>query len=102
MHPYLWESNSEEDRAFARAVQPAIDDLAYDRLLDGIGPEGEPAALLHLGRLLRREAQAGREAPSASGTTAAASASSSASAESARSVGATAPAPPAVVGVPMA
>lgn len=53
-HPYLEQFSSLEDRALAKRVAPA--DVAYDSLFDGIGREGEPAALLQLGRLLRREA----------------------------------------------
>lgn len=53
LHPYLAGITSEQDRKTARAVDPA--DVAYDKLFDGVGKQGEGAALVQLGRLLRRE-----------------------------------------------
>lgn len=53
-HDYLSPFNSERDRACAKEVSPA--DVTYDRFYDGLGRGGEQAALLQLGRMLRREA----------------------------------------------
>mmetsp|Transcript_5651 Transcript_5651/g.9449 ORF Transcript_5651/g.9449 Transcript_5651/m.9449 type:complete len:1003 (+) Transcript_5651:184-3192(+) len=52
-HAYLAGITSEQDRRAARAVDPA--DTAYDKMFDGVGRAGEQAALVQLGRLLRRE-----------------------------------------------
>lgn len=53
-HPYLAPWTTEEDMLFAKAAYPA--DVSYDSIFDGIGQDGEPAAILQLGRFLRREA----------------------------------------------
>lgn len=52
-HPYLAGITSEQDRKTAKAIDPA--DVTYDKIFDGVGKSGEPAALEQLGRLLRRE-----------------------------------------------
>lgn len=53
VHPYLAGITSEQDRRAAKAVDPA--DVTYDKMFDGVGRAGEQAALVQLGRLLRRE-----------------------------------------------
>jgi serine/threonine protein kinase len=53
LHPYLAGITSEQDRKTAKAVDPA--DVTYDKMFDGVGRQGEGAALVQLGRLLRRE-----------------------------------------------
>merc|ERR1719197_525221 len=53
MHPYLAGITSEQDRKTAKAIDPA--DVTYDKMFDGVGRQGEGAALVQLGRLLRRE-----------------------------------------------
>jgi hypothetical protein len=53
VHPYLAGITSEQDRRTAKAVDPA--DVTYDKMFDGVGKQGEGAALVQLGRLLRRE-----------------------------------------------
>merc|ERR1719238_1252757 len=53
MHPYLAGITSDQDRRSAKAVDPA--DVSYDKMFDGVGKAGENAALVQLGRLLRRE-----------------------------------------------
>lgn len=52
-HPYLAGITSEQDRRTAKAVDPA--DVTYDKTFDGVGKTGEQAAVVQLGRLLRRE-----------------------------------------------
>lgn len=53
LHPYLAGITSEQDRKTARAIDPA--DVTYDKIFDGVGRQGEGAALIQLGRLMRRE-----------------------------------------------
>eukprot|EP00927_Polykrikos_kofoidii_P012964 TRINITY_DN15648_c0_g1_i1.p1 TRINITY_DN15648_c0_g1~~TRINITY_DN15648_c0_g1_i1.p1 ORF type:complete len:1122 (+),score=131.14 TRINITY_DN15648_c0_g1_i1:99-3464(+) len=52
-HQYLAGLTTLQDREVARSVERA--DVAYDRMFDGIGRAGETAALLQLGRMLRKE-----------------------------------------------
>jgi len=52
-HPYLAGLTDERDARLAKDVAPA--DVDYDKLFDGVGREGEAAALSQLGTLLRFE-----------------------------------------------
>eukprot|EP00928_Gymnodinium_smaydae_P020452 TRINITY_DN17902_c0_g1_i1.p1 TRINITY_DN17902_c0_g1~~TRINITY_DN17902_c0_g1_i1.p1 ORF type:complete len:991 (-),score=114.47 TRINITY_DN17902_c0_g1_i1:187-3159(-) len=50
---YLAGITTQQDFDLATRIAPA--DVAYDRLFDGIGRSGESAALVQLGRMLRKE-----------------------------------------------